>query len=317
MLTFIVKSFPYVSFPNSGHLLSFFWHDYNKNMAQTYCQPPPRHCGGTVSASEAISPPDWTSYIESIVENVVFKELVILNRTCLFYWALYLKPVLTLVNILNEMTSQPVGRKYLWLLTVQKKELHIVGRRRNPSTDGICAGEDPCNVCLMLHNKRAPSIGRDPRFPLTIRISGVYPTLRKQLFYHPPYCCTPGEAHKPSSPSLPYWATSSSPLIIFTVLRWAHSCSSPPFQDQRKYSMCGEWGVLRWWGINTSPDIWIPCNRCIRQVPSQSLSSKNCMNCSAWQIFFFAKPGEKYMLKQKYMHLGLNAFDQLLKPRNV
>lgn len=165
MLAFIVKSFPYVSFPNSGHLLSFFWHDYNKNLAQTYCQPPPRHCGGTVSASEAISPPDWTSYIESIVENVVFKELVILNRTCLFYWALYLKPVLTLVNILNEMTSQPVGRKYLWLLTVQKKELHIVGRRRNPSTDGICAGEDPCNVCLMLHNKRAPSIGRDPRFP--------------------------------------------------------------------------------------------------------------------------------------------------------
>lgn len=103
-----------------GHLLLLFWHDFSKSLAWTSCQHPPRHCGGTVSASEAVSPPGWTSCIESIAENVVFEELVILNRTCRFYWVLYLKPVLTLVNVLKEMTSQPVRRKYMWLFATQK-----------------------------------------------------------------------------------------------------------------------------------------------------------------------------------------------------
>lgn len=47
----------------------------------------------------------------------------------------------------------------------RKKKAPHVGRRWNPSTDGFCAGEDPCNVCQMLHKNAVPRIGRDLRFP--------------------------------------------------------------------------------------------------------------------------------------------------------
>lgn len=82
------------------------------------------------------------------------------------------------------------------------------------------------------------------------------------------------------------------------------------------YSTCGEWGVLSWWGTHTSPDLWIPRDLGVCQAPSQSLPSKNCMNCSALQIIF-AKPGEEYMWKQEYMHFSVKCLWPVSKSQKL
>lgn len=91
----------------------------------------------------------------------------------------------------------------------QKKRLHVVGRRRNLSTVDICAGEDPCRPCLMLHKNGVPSIGRELRFPHCPYFWGL-PYLKKIAILPPSLLLHP---LVPSSLSLPHEATSSIPAL--------------------------------------------------------------------------------------------------------
>ena len=47
------------------------------------------------------------------MEDIVFKELVILNKTCLLYWALYLKPVLYAGEGYDRDDIHTVRRRYM------------------------------------------------------------------------------------------------------------------------------------------------------------------------------------------------------------
>lgn len=193
-----------------------------------------------------------------------------------------------------------------------------MGRKRNTSTDGICAGEDPYHVCLVLHKNGVPSMGRDLRFPHYPCFWGL-PYLMKTAILPPslllyPLVQSTSPAHSASLTRLQL------PILWSSPRRWAHSCSSTPFllrgfrtRGNIPYVVSAELV-----GYKHFPWAWIPYDQCVPSPITIFVFRKlHELQCIAFFFFFFfVKPGEEYKLNQKYVHLGLNAFHLFLKPRN-
>lgn len=141
---------------------------------------------------------------------------------------------------------------------------------------------------------------------LTIYICGIYPTSWKQLFYHPLYCCIPWcRAQAPAHSAfltrlhLPALWSSSRHRAELTQAHQHLSCRGPPEPEE----------ILRTWWVVSAELVgnkhfpwptnftWPVCVKFYHNL---------CLPKIAWIAvhcrFFFAKPGEEYMLKQKYVH---------------
>lgn len=72
----------------------------------------------------------------------------------------------TVIDVMKEITSAHIRRRYMGLFATQDKTHHSMGGRLNLSGGGICAascGNSP-EVHLMLHEIGVPSISREARF---------------------------------------------------------------------------------------------------------------------------------------------------------
>lgn len=171
---------------------------------------------------------------------------------------------------------------------------------KNPSTDGICAWEDPCNISLMLHKNGVPSIGRFSHYLYLWSLPYLMKTAPPSLLLHPVVQSTsPAHSAFLTRLHLPALWSSSWHHAEPTQAHQHLSCRGPP-EPEEIFHM---WWVVSAELVGNKHFPW-PTNStwpvCVKSYHNL------CLPKTAWIAvhcrFFFAKPGEEYMLKQKYVH---------------